>query len=144
MIGNCHKPEILSHYPCSLITRNLLFQSTVHPNLSAWVYYNGTFGYNATLMGPSGYRFLIHELVKTRTSWGFHAIEGFYTGPALHHYQNLTVFPSKTRSSRISNTVEFRHRYITVPQITPEDKVINTITKLKHELAVIPTPNKSS
>ena len=51
-------------------------------------------------------------------------------------------FPSKTRSSRVSDTVEFRHAIITVPQITPGDKVINDITKLKSALASIPVPTK--
>ena len=51
-------------------------------------------------------------------------------------------FPSKTRVSRVSDAVEFRHASITVPQITSEDKVIHAITKLKSELASTPTPNK--
>ena len=114
----------------------------MHPHLSEWSHYNGVFDYNATPMGPSGCRVLIHEPVKNRTSWGVHAIEGHYTGTALHHYRNFTVFPSKTKSSRISDTVEFRHTCITVPQITPEDKVINAITKLKSELESIPTTDK--
>ena len=51
-------------------------------------------------------------------------------------------FPSKTRSSRVGDTVEFLHAIITVPQITPGDKVINDITKLKSALASIPVPTK--
>ena len=95
-------------------------------------------------MGTAGCRVLIHEPVKNRTYWRSHTIEGHYTGPALHHYRNFTVFPSKTRSSRVSETVEFRHASITAPQIKPDDKVINAITKLKSELASIPTPDKNN
>ena len=54
------------------------------------------------------------------------------------------MFPSKDRSTRVSDTVEFRHVSITAPQITPEDKVINGITKLKSELAFIPVPNEDN
>ena len=54
------------------------------------------------------------------------------------------MFPTKTRSSRISNTVKFRHHCITVPSITHEDKIVNAITQLKNELASIPTPNKDN
>ena len=87
-----------------------------------------------------GCRILIHKPVKVCSSWEFRAIPGYYTGPALHHYCCFTVFPSSTRTPQTSNTVEFRHHYITVPTITPEDRVISAIAKLKQELASIPSP----
>ena len=61
-----------------------------------------------------------------------------------HHYRNFTVFPSKTSTLRVSDTSELRHASITVPKITPEDKVINTIAKLKSELASIPVLDKNN
>ena len=67
-------------------------------------------------MEPTGYRSLIHEPIRNRTSWGAHAIEGCYASPALHHYRNFTFFYSKTRVSRVSDIVEFRHDIITTPE----------------------------
>ena len=128
--------------PQANITVNLLRQSNVHPHLSAWCHYNGLFDYNATPMGPAGCRVLIYEPVNVRASWGAHAIDECYTGPAMHHYRSFTVFASKTRSIKISDTVQFRHATITVPKITPEDKVIQAMSQLKTELAAIPTPNQ--
>lgn len=84
---------------------------------------------------------LIHEPVKNRTSWDVHAIEGHHASPALHYYRNFTVFSSKTRASRVSNAVKFHHAVVTAPKITPEDKVIHAMSKLKSELASIPAPN---
>ena len=52
------------------------------------------------------------------------------------------MFTDKARSSRVSDTVEFRHSGFTVPYITLEDKVIHAISQLKRELASIHTPNK--
>ena len=66
---------------------------------------------------------------------------GYYVGPTLYHYHSFTVFPMKTRSIRHCDTVEFRHGCIIVPAVTPEDKVVNAISKLKQELAAIPSPN---
>ena len=37
--------------------------------------------------------------------------------------------------------VEFRHSYIIVHRVTPEDKVVDAIAKLKTNLAAIPVPN---
>ena len=62
----------------------------------------------------------------------------------MHHYRNFTVFPTKTRSSRIIDIVEFLHHHITVPSIIPEDKVINAIAQLKNELSFLSTPNKDN
>ena len=44
----------------------------------------------------------------------------------------------------VSGTAEFHHASITVPQIKPEDKVINSIAKLKNELESIPAPEKDN
>ena len=121
----------------------MLQQSNIHPHLSVWSHYNGVFDYNATPMGPLGCKVLIHEPVQTRSSLSFHCIPGYYCGPALHHYRSVTVFPNKTRTPRISDTAEFQYHYIIVPIVTSEDKVVDTISKLKTELAGIPTPNST-
>ena len=128
--------------PQANITVNLLRQSNIYPHLSAWCHYNGMLDYNATPIGPAGCRVLIYKPINTRASWGAHTIDGYCTGPAMHHYRNFAVFASKTRSIKTSNTVEFRHATITVPTITPEDKVIQAISQLKTELAAIPTLNQ--
>ena len=127
----------------TIITLNLLRQSKNHPHFSAWAHCNGPFNYNATPSGPAGCSVLIHEPVQKRRSWGFNAIEGFCAGPAIHHCRNYTVFPSKTRAIRISDTVEFRHDRIIVPEITPEDRVIGAITRLKAELGAITSPSRN-
>ena len=62
----------------------------------------------------------------------------------MHHYRSYTVFPTKTKSPRTSNTVEFRHHYIMTLAVSPEDKVIDTISQLKKELAAIPSPNSTN
>ena len=38
----------------------------------------------------------------------------------------------------------FHHSTITVPQITPDDKLVNSITKLKSELSSILIPDKDN
>ena len=86
---------------------------------------------------------MIYEPVILRSSWDFHATPAYYFGLALNHYRCFTVFLTKTRTPRTSDTVEFLHNFITVPHVTPEDRVINAITKIKQELAAVPSPNSS-
>ena len=85
---------------------------------------------------------LIHEPVRIRTSWGAHTIEGYYSVPALHHCRNFIVVSNKSRASCVIDAVEFRHVVVTVPKISPEDKLIHDASQQKRELASIPIPNK--
>ena len=43
----------------------------------------------------------------------------------------------------MSDTVEFRHHCLTVPVVSPEDKVIDDISKLKQDLAATTSPNST-
>ena len=95
-------------------------------------------------MGPMGRRVLIHEPAKLRLSWGFHVVPGYHIGPTLHHYRCFTVFPIKTISIRHCETVKFCHNFITVPVVTPEDKVVNSISKLEQELAAITSSSSNN
>ena len=79
----------------AVITLNLLRQSLVHPHLSVWAHYDGVLNYDATPMGPIGCRELIQKPVKSRSSWGFHDLPGYYVGPTSHRYRYFTVFLSK-------------------------------------------------
>ena len=124
----------------AVVTLNLLRQSLVCPHLSTWAHCNGALNYDATPMGPMGCRIMINEPAKLRLSRGFHVVPGYYFGPAMNHYRCFTVFPAKIRSPRSSDTFEFRHNYITVPHVTPEDKCVNVITKIKRELSAMPSP----
>ncbi len=68
---------------------------------------------------------LIHAKLATRRSWDFRAKEGFYICPALDSYCCFKLVKSDTKSQVISDTVEFRHAYRTIPSPTPEDKIIH-------------------
>ncbi len=107
------------------LTLNLLRQATLNPRISTWEYFQGPFDFNKTSLGPVGCRVLIHAKPGTRCTWDFRSKEGFYIGPALDSYRCFKLVKSDTKSQFISNTVEFRHSYITVPRLTPEDKIVH-------------------
>ncbi len=68
---------------------------------------------------------LIHAKPATRRSWDFCAKEGYYISPALDLYCCFRLVKSDTKSQVISDTVEFRHAYRTIPSPSPEDKIIH-------------------
>ncbi len=68
------------------LTVNLLRSLKLDSTKSAWEFLNGPFNYDATPMGPPGSRIIAHAKGATCRSWDFRGIEGFYIGPAMHHY----------------------------------------------------------
>ena len=127
--------------PQAELTLNLLRQATLNPRISAWEYFQGPFDFNKTPLGPAGCRVLIHAKPVTRRSWDFRAKDGFYIGPALDSYRCFKLVKSDTKSQVISDTVEFRHAFRTIPSPSPEDKIIHGLHAIASALKDTPLPS---
>ena len=66
------------------LTLNLLRQARLNPRISAWVYFNGAFEYEATLLGTVGYKIVINTMSNNLKSWDKRGREEFSVGPSLH------------------------------------------------------------
>ena len=81
-------PTFLLHLWCRLIpyaalTLNLLRQSNVNSNLSAYAQVHGNFDFNKTPLAPPGCRILSFESPTQRATWSPHGVDGWYIGPAM-------------------------------------------------------------
>jgi hypothetical protein len=117
--------------PQTVLTLNLLRQSNVAPNISAWAYHNGNFDYNRMPIAPMGCEVQFHIKPARRKSFGEHSENGFYLRTSEEHYRTHVIFVKKTRSKRLADTVFFKHHYITQPTVTPADAIINAYNKLR-------------
>ena len=52
----------------------------------------------------------------------------------MEHYICHKIYVKKTRSERISDTVFFKHKYITQPTVTPADTIVKALDDLTHAL----------
>ena len=52
----------------------------------------------------------------------------------MEHYRCHKVYVKKTRSERISDTVFFKHKYITQPTVMPEDTIVKALDDLMQAL----------
>jgi len=120
--------------PQAVMTLNLLRQSRKNPSISAYQHVNGNFDYNKMPLAPLGCAVEMHESTNRRKSWDPHSLSDWYLGTSTEHYRCHKIFCKKTRSERISDTVFFRHRYITQPSITPQDQVIKAVGDLSSAL----------
>jgi hypothetical protein len=61
----------------------------------------------------------------------------------MQHHQCFWVYITKTRATRISNTVFFKHQYITNPTVSPGSHIIVAAQQLATALkGNIPAGNK--
>jgi hypothetical protein len=74
-----------------------------------------------------------------RKSWGEHASDGWYLKTSPDHYRCHWIFVKATRAKQISDTVYFKHKYITQPTTTTDDLVIKAI----HDLTIAIKDNKN-
>jgi hypothetical protein len=116
--------------PQTVLTLNLLRQSNVAPNISAWAYHNGSFDYNRMPIAPMGCEVQFHIKPMRRKSFGEHSEDGFYLRTSEEHYRTHVIFVKKTRAKRLADTVFFKHHYITQPTVTPADAILNAYNKL--------------
>ncbi len=120
--------------PQTVLTLNLLHQSNVAPTVSAYQYIHGAFDYNRMPLGPMGCAVQVHKSNERRGTWADNAIDGWYLQTSPKHYRCLIVYVKNTRSKRVSDTVHFKHKYITQPTLTPEDTIVKAINDLTHAL----------
>ncbi len=72
----------------------------------------------------------MHESTKRRTTWVENSIDGWYLRTSPEHYWCHVIHVKKMRSDQITDTVWFKHKYITQPHVTPADQIIKTINNL--------------
>ena len=117
--------------PQTILTLNLLRQSNVAPNISAYAYHHGSFDYNRMPIAPMGCAVQFHIKPNRRTTFGEHSGDGFYLRTSAEHYRTHVIFCKKTRSKRLADTVFFKHKHIMQPTVTPADAIVNAFTKLR-------------
>ena len=120
--------------PQAEVTLDLLWQSTINPQISTWEYFQGPFDFNKTPLRPVGRHVLIHTKPGTRHSWDFRA----------NSYRCFKLVKSDNKSQVISDTVEFRHSYVTVPSQSPEDKIIHGLQVVAGAISGAPPPTSIS
>ncbi len=72
---------------------------------------------------PLGCAVMAQIMPKNRQSWDVHADTGFIIRTAMEHHLCFHINMVKTRATRISDTLFFKHQYIMNPLVTPKTLV---------------------
>ena len=109
----------------------LLRQTNINPKISTYAHLYGPHNYNALPFVPIGMQALVHDKPQRRKSFAQHCTKGWVIETSPEHYRCWKVWTKDTRSTRISGTMFFKHKYITSPTATPAD----IVTAAAHNLA---------
>jgi hypothetical protein len=115
------------------------------PTMSACTYLWGQHDYNANPFAPLGCKVKTYLVPSIRETWAPHTTSRFYVGNSPEHYRCHKVFITDTRHTRICSTVFFKHKYLTMPTLTPSDALICAAYNLTDAIEGIrPPPNITS
>ena len=120
--------------PQAELTLNLLRASRLNPKLSAYAQLEGTFDFTRTPLTPPGTHVIIHEKPTIRQTWAPHGTDGWYVGPALHHYQCYCIWVPRTHAECIVDTISFFPKTVPIPDLTHKDAAIQAARELTHAL----------
>jgi len=128
------------------LTLNLLRQSKVAPKISAFAHVHGHHDYIKKPFAPLGCAIKAHVKPDDRCStWDTRSDAGFSLGTSMEHHRCFRVYVSKTRATRISDTVHFKHQYITNSTVSPESHVVAAAQQLATALqGNIPAGNETA
>jgi hypothetical protein len=101
-----------------------------YTKLSVYTYLWGQHDYNANSFAPLGCKVEAHIMPEVRETWAAHTASGCYIGNAWEHYRCHQVYISSSKRKRVSGTVFFRHKYLTMPTITLADALIKAADNL--------------
>ena len=104
---------------------NLLRFSNIHPKVCSWTVLNGAHNFNRHPLAPLGVEIQMLENPDKRKTWGMRNKPGYYFGTSLEHYHYYWGWMKETKKIRGSDTVSFKHKYITNPSITTGDTIVN-------------------
>jgi hypothetical protein len=89
--------------------------SPINPRLSAHAQLHGAFDYSRTSLAPPGKKVPVHEKPNIRETWYPHGFDGWYIGPALHHYHCYRVWVWATNAERVADTLAWFPQHATMP-----------------------------
>jgi hypothetical protein len=112
----------------------LLCQSKANPNILAYAHVYGHHNYNCHPFVPIGMEALVNDRPHKCCLFAWHCRKAFVFGTSTKHYWCWKFWLVTTCATRISGAAFFKHKYLTNPAVTPEDRVIDAAGALARAL----------
>ena len=135
---SCDFPTTLMVPKIPQAERQLLLLSQINliPNISSYAYVYGQHDYNAAPFVPIGMKSLVHKKPNQRKTFAEHCRKGCVLRTSFERYCACIFWMINTRATRVSATVFHNHKYISKPNVTPDESVITAAVNLASALKV--------
>ncbi len=115
------------------------------PTISVYAYLWKQHDYNANPFAPLGCKVEVYLVPSNHETWAPHTASGFYIGNAWDNYRCRKIYINNTRHTCTCNTVFFKHKYLTMPTLTPADALIQAADNSTSAIAgFVPLPNMTT
>ena len=108
----------------------MLIQTNINPKISTYTHLYGPHNYNSQPFVPIGMEAMIYDHPNLRKTFAQHCSKGYVLGTSTEHYRCWNLWNLKTKSTRVSGTVFFKHKYISNPTLTPADAIIAAANRM--------------
>jgi len=78
-----------------------------------------------------GRKVKIHKKMDKRGTWSYHSVDGWYLATSPKHYRVHNCYVKTTQAERLTDTIQFKHKNITNPTISPHDKIMHALANCK-------------
>ena len=78
--------------------------------------------------------FKIHEKPHKQLTYAPHSVDGWYLGPAVHHYRFYTCYNIDTGGKTTPYTIAFFPAFMKIPNYSTRDIAIHAATDLEKAL----------
>jgi hypothetical protein len=112
----------------------LLCQSKANPNILAYAHVYGHHDYNCHPFIPIGMEALVNNQHHKYCLFAQHFRKAFVLGTSTKHYRCWKFWLVTMSEIHISDAAFFKHKYLTNPMVTPEDRVIKAVGALARAL----------
>ncbi len=123
---------------------NLLRQSQLHPQFSAYGHIWGNFDFNRTPFAPPGIKAVAHVKPDKRGTWAPHGLAGWYIGLSMEHYRCYKIHIIKTGGQRDIDTLTFFPHYHPLPTPSPIKQLTMAAKQLTQAIRIQPHTNATT
>ncbi len=100
------------------------------PTVSAYAHLNGPFDCNKMPLAPMGCEVQVNKKSDSRGTWAYHSVDGWHLSTLPEHCRTHVCHIKSTKSNQLSDTVHFKHKHITNPALTHDDKIMKAVAEL--------------